>query len=114
MCANFEEETTVTEELTIFKSTVNGSSEYEPRYRSPIPGWDDRGEELHYPIGARVVSPSGPGIMGYAKQFSWGHGIYWRELRIPAGAKIRRGEMEGYDIVAASEVFVVGEAKEPK
>ncbi|HEU4344776.1 MAG TPA: hypothetical protein VFU31_24775 [Candidatus Binatia bacterium] len=111
MCQVFKKETTLKKPMTIYKrSPFNDTSEYEPDRRSFIePG--DRGEYLQYKKGTTVVSPSGPGIMGYVSKPKGDKGIFYLRLRIPKGAVIRRGNDCGRALIAASKVFVIGRMK---
>lgn len=126
--ASLDEEIVLKAPLTFFKRVAADlSSEYDPDARATIPGFFSAGVRLAYTPGTRVVSPSGPGVMGYkslspnmtyapttpARLRGWRHGgERWLVLRAPPYAKVRYGQDEDEnEIICASEVDVLGEIK---
>jgi hypothetical protein len=110
MCQINKETETLKEPMTVYKVAPGGRSEWSPTVRASIPDFPaTKGRTLKYPIGKKVRSPSGPGIFAYPAKDTAITFYFWLELRIPKGAKIRRGTLHGTDIITASSVYVIRE-----
>lgn len=95
-------------------------SEYYPDQRTGVTrhrfGWNrlvpdyaltgDSGSKLTFTRGAHVVSPSGPGIMGYLAPYP-GNTPYMATCLIPEGALVRMAMYIDHVVVAAERVHVV-------
>jgi hypothetical protein len=101
MCTALTEEAFVTKRaITMYKPVaVDPSprpfqpsryvSEYQPHQRKVVGRYKTRGQRLVYTVGATVVSPSGPGIMGFANwQEAVTRTVHVLTLRIPAGTRV--------------------------
>lgn len=105
-------------------------SEWLPRNRAKLSNFNSGGTTFNYHDHTTVKSPGGPGIMAYLsrsiaevaafksgaqtsyvpfskKVINYEEAIVV-ELRIPAGALVYYGTDHGQNIIAASEVYVVG------